>query len=110
LRTGRAALTSGVKTGTVKSGCAADAPFPQLHDHHGAHDKVNFGTTEEMQMNERPELNRELNGMTFRNFYYLKQELVEFCRENALPVSGGKIELTDRIACFLDTGKVLLGK
>ena len=49
-------------------------------------------------------------GMTFRNFYYLKQELVDFCRENALPVSGGKIELTDRIACFLDTGKVLLGK
>ena len=46
-------------------------------------------------------------GMTFRNFYYLKQELVDFCRENALPVSGGKIELTDRIACFLDTGKVL---
>ena len=46
-------------------------------------------------------------GMTFRNFYYLKQELVEFCRENALPDSGGKIELTDRIACFLDTGKVL---
>ena len=41
-------------------------------------------------MNERPELNRELNGMTFRNFYYLKQELVEFCRENALPVSGGR--------------------
>ena len=58
-------------------------------------------------MNERPELNRELDGTTFRNFYYLKQELVDFCRENALPVSGGKIELTDRIACFLDTGKVL---
>ena len=60
-----------------------------------------------MQMNERPELNRELDGATFRNFYYLKQELVDFCRENALPVSGGKIELTDRIACFLDTGKVM---
>lgn len=29
-------------------------------------------------MNERPELDRELNGMTFRNFYYLKQELVDF--------------------------------
>ena len=29
------------------------------------------------------------------------------CRENALPVSGGKPELTERIACFLDTGKVL---
>ncbi len=58
-------------------------------------------------MNERPELNRELDGKTFRSYYYLKEELVGFCRENNLPVSGGKIELTDRIACFLDTGKVL---
>ena len=37
----------------------------------------------------------------------MKKELVDFCRENNLPVSGGKVELTDRIACFLDTGKVL---
>ncbi len=58
-------------------------------------------------MSERPELNIELDGKTFRSFYYLKEELVEFCRTNHLPVSGGKIELTDRIACFLDTGKVL---
>ena len=49
-------------------------------------------------MNERPELNRELNGMTFRNFYYLKQELVDFSRFNALPFSGVNIELTDCIA------------
>ena len=60
-----------------------------------------------MQMSERPELNRELDGKTFRSYYYLKEELVDFCREYNLPVSGGKIELTDRIACFLDTGKVL---
>lgn len=58
-------------------------------------------------MSERPDLNKELDGETFRSFYYLKEELVEFCRENNLPVSGGKTELTDRIACFLDTGKVL---
>lgn len=58
-------------------------------------------------MSERPTLNKELDGKTFRSFYYLKEELVGFCRENNLPVSGGKIELTDRIACFLDTGKVL---
>ena len=54
-------------------------------------------------MDERPDLNKELDGETFRSFYYLKEELVEFCRENNLPVSGGKTELTDRIACFLDT-------
>ena len=58
-------------------------------------------------MNERPNLNKELDSKTFRSFYYLKEELVIFCRENNLPVSGGKLELTERIACFLDTGKVL---
>jgi len=56
-------------------------------------------------MSKRPDLNKELDGKTFRNFYYLKEELVSFCRENNLPVSGGKPELTDRIAYFLDTGK-----
>ena len=58
-------------------------------------------------MSERPDLNTELDAQTFRSFYYLKEELVSFCRENNLPVSGGKIELTERIACFLDTGKVV---
>lgn len=60
-------------------------------------------------MNERPILNKDLDGKTFRSFYYLKEELVIFCRENNLPVSGGKLELTDRIAYFLDTGKVSEG-
>ena len=58
-------------------------------------------------MNERPELNKELDTVTFRSFYYLKQELIDFCRENRLPTSGSKTELTDRIAYFLDTGSVL---
>ena len=58
-------------------------------------------------MNKRPVLDRNLDSKTFRDFYYLKEELVNFCRENGIPVSGGKIEITDRIAYFLDTGKVL---
>lgn len=57
-------------------------------------------------MCERPCLNKEMDANTFRSFYYLKKELVEFCRENNLPVSGGKIELTERIAYFLETGNV----
>ncbi len=57
-------------------------------------------------MSERPELNIGLDSNIFRSFYYLKEELVSFCRENNLPTSGGKVELTDRIALFLDTGKV----
>ena len=58
-------------------------------------------------MNERPELNKKLDAATFRCFYYLKQELADFCKENGLPTSGSKAELTDRIAYFLDTGSVL---
>ena len=57
-------------------------------------------------MSQRPELSRALNGATFRSFYYLKQELTVFCKENGLPALGSKIELTDRIAYFLDTGNV----
>lgn len=55
-------------------------------------------------MSERPILDRNLDSKTFRDFYYLKEELVNFCRENDIPVSGGKVEITDRIAYFLDTG------
>lgn len=58
-------------------------------------------------MTERPVLDKNLDSKTFRDFYYLKEELVDFCRKNNLPVSGGKLELTDRIAYFLDTGEIL---
>lgn len=58
-------------------------------------------------MNKRPDLDRNLDEKTFRNYYYLKSELVDFCRENNIPISGGKIALTDRLAYFLATGKVL---
>ena len=56
---------------------------------------------------ERPNLDINLDSKTFRNFYFLKEELVNFCRENGLPTSGGKIEITDRIAHFLDTGEIV---
>ena len=58
-------------------------------------------------MTERPTLDQHLDSKTFRNFYYLKEELINFCRENHLPASGSKIEITNRIAYFLDTGKIL---
>ena len=60
-------------------------------------------------MNDRPALDKQLDGAAFRSYYYLKEELVDFCRKYKLPVSGGKMEITERIACFLDTGKVLSG-
>ena len=61
-------------------------------------------------MSERPELTTELKGKEFLEYYYLKEELVCFCRDNGLPSSGGKVELTERIAYFLDTGKVRSSK
>lgn len=58
-------------------------------------------------MEERPKLNKDLDVETFQNHYYLKEELVVFCRENHLPTKGDKKELTERISYFLSTGKVL---
>ena len=57
-------------------------------------------------MTERPDLSAKLDAATFRSYYYLKEELVSFCRENGLPASGGKEEITERIACYLDTGRI----
>ena len=57
-------------------------------------------------MSERPELNKNLSGAELRRWYWLKEELTDFCRENGLPASGSKTEIADRIAVFLDTGKV----
>ena len=57
-------------------------------------------------MTQRPILNTNLDSKTFKSYYYLKEELVEFCRDNGIPTSGVKIELTDKIAYFLDTGLV----
>ena len=57
-------------------------------------------------MSDRPELSIKLKSNEFLEYYYLKEELVSFCRENGLPTSGGKAELTERIAYYLDTGKI----
>lgn len=56
-------------------------------------------------MSERPNLDNNLDGKTFKEYYYLKEELIDFCRENDLQTTGGKLELIERIATFLDTGK-----
>ena len=53
-----------------------------------------------------PELKKDLNVKDFRNFYWLKEELQTFCRENGMSTSGSKMEITDRIAAFLLTGEI----
>lgn len=55
---------------------------------------------------DRPELNRDISETDFRTFYWLKRELIDFCRRHGLPTSGSKFDLTDRIATFLSTGNV----
>lgn len=59
----------------------------------------------EVRMSERPKLDNNLDVNTFKEYYYLKEELIDFCRKNDLQITGGKLELTERIANFLDTGK-----
>lgn len=54
----------------------------------------------------RPFLKKDLSVQDFRNFYWLKEELQTFCRENGISASGSKIEIADRITIFLQTGKI----
>ena len=56
-------------------------------------------------MSERPNLSIKLDSKTFKEYYYLKEELIDFCKKYNLQTTGGKIELTERIAKFLDTGE-----
>lgn len=56
-------------------------------------------------MSERPKLDTDLSGAAFREWYWLKEELTDFCRGNGLSAAGSKTELADRIALYLDTGK-----
>ena len=56
-------------------------------------------------MEERTSLDIKLDSKTFKEYYYLKEELIDFCRKNNLQTTGGKIELTERIAKFLETGE-----
>jgi len=56
-------------------------------------------------MIERPALDKNIDSKTFKEYYYLKEELIDFCRKNDLQITGGKLELIERITNFLDTGK-----
>ena len=55
--------------------------------------------------NMRPTLSKAIKPADFRDYYWLKTELIEFCRDNKLPTSGGKNEIQARIEQFLLSGK-----
>lgn len=52
----------------------------------------------------RPELTKDLPINEFTDFYWLKTELQQFCRENNMSPSGSKMELSKRIEVLLTTG------
>ncbi len=54
----------------------------------------------------RPLLNSSLTPEGFKKYYWLKHELVQFCKQVGLPLSGGKIELARRIEVYLLTKKI----
>ncbi len=52
----------------------------------------------------RPELTKDLPIKDFTDFYWLKTDLQQFCRENNISSSGSKMELSKRIEVFLTNG------
>ncbi|MEM6281647.1 MAG: DUF6434 domain-containing protein [Chloroflexota bacterium] len=55
---------------------------------------------------QRPEIEDIHTGDELRRWYWLKEELVAYCRQHSIPYSAGKFTLIDRIAHYLDTGDI----
>lgn len=58
-----------------------------------------------MKTDQRPILNKNISAKDFRDFYWLKEELIAFCKTEGLRITGGKIEIANRIEHYLLTGK-----
>lgn len=58
-------------------------------------------------LQERPKLAVGLAADVFQQYYYLKEELVTFCRQQQLSTQGSKIQLSERIIHYLRTGEKL---
>jgi hypothetical protein len=54
----------------------------------------------------RPNIADLTSSAQFHQWYYLKSELIAFARANAIPCAGGKLEISARIAAYID-GKPL---
>lgn len=53
----------------------------------------------------KPKLEKNISIKDFKNYYWLKTELIDFCKVLGIPRNGGKLELFNRIVSFLETGK-----
>ncbi|TDG34801.1 cytoplasmic protein [Pedobacter changchengzhani] len=56
---------------------------------------------------ERPNLDNNISLTDFKEFYWLKEELVEFCKQTGISTSGSKVELNNKIQHYFLTGKVV---
>lgn len=56
---------------------------------------------------QRQELHKGMSSKEFLDYYYLKEEMVAFCKQEGLKTSGQKGDLKKRIAHYLDTGEKL---
>jgi len=55
-------------------------------------------------MKSRPKLTKKIDLSHFKNYYWLKTELIDFCREQGLAATGSKQELEERIEIFISSG------
>ncbi|MFA5996051.1 MAG: DUF6434 domain-containing protein [Patescibacteria group bacterium] len=55
----------------------------------------------------RPLLNNTISLQYFNSYYWLKEELVQFCKQHNISTQGGKLDIAKRIALFLQTGQVV---
>lgn len=55
----------------------------------------------------RPKLEKDTDPEVFMNFYWLKEELFAFCKEQGIPAAGSKEELTKRIHAWLKNGEII---
>ena len=55
---------------------------------------------------ERPVLNKTISITDFENYYWLKEELVSFCKIVGISTNGCKMDLADRIKLYLKEGVI----
>ncbi|WP_050613862.1 DUF6434 domain-containing protein [Bacillus testis] len=53
----------------------------------------------------RPDLAKNISLQSFKDFYWLKDDLQSFCREHGISASGSKLEIFERIEIFPQTGE-----
>ena len=61
-------------------------------------------------LGERPNLNPDISLDDYLNYYWLKAEMVSFCRKVGINPDGWKLEIHDRIIEYLTTRKIVKKK